>query len=146
VDLLSRSYTTQGFVTSNANQAKESSYHNWHLTNQFLPLIIEIFGCLHKYVDVFLHDCANVIWSLKGTKAPHLSILVIFFRQKISITLQKLKTFSILNWAIAISFAISWLSPLQDTPPITTTDLLQAVGFWHVNMADLPQAISYEHT
>jgi hypothetical protein len=28
VDLLSRSYTTQGFVTSNANQAKESSYHN----------------------------------------------------------------------------------------------------------------------
>jgi len=56
---------------------------------------------------VFLHDCANAIWSLKGTKAPHLSTLVICLRQKISITLQKLETFSILSQAIAISFAIS---------------------------------------
>jgi hypothetical protein len=44
----------QGFVVSNAAQAKERSYRNWHPTDQFLPLVIEVFDCLHKHVDVFL--------------------------------------------------------------------------------------------
>ncbi len=51
-----------------ATQVKERSYHNRHPINQFLPLIIEIFGCLHKHVDVFLHDYVNAIWNLKGIK------------------------------------------------------------------------------
>ncbi len=70
--LLPRSCAIQGFARSNAAQAKERNYHNQHPTNQFLPLAIEVFGCLHKHVDVFLHDCANAIWSLKRTKSPHL--------------------------------------------------------------------------
>jgi hypothetical protein len=67
-DLLPRSCTIQGFVASDVTQAKERSYCNQHPTNQFIPLVIEIFGCLHKHVNVFLHDCANAIWSLKGTR------------------------------------------------------------------------------
>jgi hypothetical protein len=47
-DLLSQSCTIQGFTTFDATQAKERSYHNQHPTNQFLPLTIEIFGCLHN--------------------------------------------------------------------------------------------------
>jgi hypothetical protein len=31
----------------------------------FLLLAIEVFGCLHKHADVFLHNYANAIWSLK---------------------------------------------------------------------------------
>jgi hypothetical protein len=59
-------------------QTKEQSYRNSHPTNQFLPLAMEIFGCLHKKVDVFLHNCANAIWSFKGQKNLPLSILVTF--------------------------------------------------------------------
>jgi hypothetical protein len=66
VDLLLQFYATQGFVTFDAAQAKEQNYRDWHLTDQFLPIIVEVFGCLHKHVDVFLHNCANVIWNLKG--------------------------------------------------------------------------------
>jgi hypothetical protein len=55
--LLPQSYITQGFANFNAIQAKEMNYCNQHPTNQFLPLVIEVFGCLHKHVDVFLHDC-----------------------------------------------------------------------------------------
>jgi hypothetical protein len=82
VDLLPQSCTTQRFATSNATQAKEKSYRNWHPIDQFRLLIIEIFGCLHKHVDVFLHHYANAIWSLKVTKSPHISTLVIFFVKK----------------------------------------------------------------
>jgi hypothetical protein len=48
VDLFFRSCTTQRFVTSDAAQTKEWNYCEWHPIDQFLPLIVEIFGCLHK--------------------------------------------------------------------------------------------------
>jgi len=128
-DLLPRSCTIQGFVASDVTQAKERSYCNQHPTNQFIPLVIEIFGCLHKHVNVFLHDCANAIWSLKGTKGFHLSTLVTFLRQKFLITLQRMQSPSILNRAIIIGLITSQLPPLQNTPPITMIDLLQVVGF-----------------
>jgi hypothetical protein len=47
-DLLLQSCATQGFTTSNAIQAKERSYRNRHLVDQFLPLVIEVFGCLQN--------------------------------------------------------------------------------------------------
>jgi hypothetical protein len=52
---------------------------------------------------------------------------------------------SILSRVIAIGVATSQLPPLQNTLLITMIDLLQAIDFWHVNMADLPQVVSYEH-
>jgi hypothetical protein len=85
--------TTQGFVTSDVTQAKEKNYHNRHPIDQFLPLAIEVFGCLHKHADVFLHNHANVIWNLKGTKSPHLFTLVTFLHWKVSITWQRCKCF-----------------------------------------------------
>jgi hypothetical protein len=78
---------------------------------------------------VFLYDCANAIWSLKGLKGPHLSILITFFHQKNSITLQRMQAFSILNWVIAVGQAPLNFHPLQDTPPIPTIDLLQVIDF-----------------
>ncbi len=90
VDLHPQSCTTQGFVASNVAQAKKRSYHDQHPANQFLPLVVEVFRCLHKQTDVFLHNCANAIWSLKGWKTPILLILDTFFQQKNSIILQEL--------------------------------------------------------
>jgi hypothetical protein len=46
--------------------------------NLFLPTAIEVCECLHKQVNVFLHNCVNTIWSLKGLEGSHLSILVTF--------------------------------------------------------------------
>jgi hypothetical protein len=84
-------------VTSNAAQTKKKSYYDQHPTSQFFLLTIEVFGCLHKQVNVFLHDYANAIWSLKWPKDPPLFVLVIFLFQKLSITLQKMQASSILN-------------------------------------------------
>jgi hypothetical protein len=52
---------------------------------------------------------------------------------------------SILSRAVVVGLATSRLPPLQNTPPITTADLLQTIGFWHINMVDLPQAVDYGH-
>jgi hypothetical protein len=61
-------------------QTKEWSYLDQHPTHQFLPLAIEVSGCLHKKADMFLHDCANAIWSLKEPEGFHISVLVTFFQ------------------------------------------------------------------
>jgi hypothetical protein len=87
--------------------AKEMSYRNQHLTDQFLPLAIVVFGCLHKLADVFLHDCTNAIWSLKGTKGLHLSTLVIFFIKKFK---SHYKDASILHLKLGGSRKLSYLS------------------------------------
>jgi hypothetical protein len=78
---------------------------------------------------VFLHNCANAIWSLKRPKGLFLSVLIIFLQQKNLITLQRLQASSILSRAIVVSLAISQLSPLKDTSPISTTNLLQVISF-----------------
>jgi hypothetical protein len=46
---------------------------------------------------------------------------------------------------IVVNLATSQLPPLQNTPPITMADLLQAVGFLHVNMVDLADVLNYGH-
>jgi hypothetical protein len=97
VDLFCRFCFTQGFVASKAVQAKQKSYHNQHPTNHFLPLVIEVFGCLNKQANVFLHGCANAMWDFKRPKGPPLFVLVTFFHKKISITLQRIQASFILS-------------------------------------------------
>ncbi len=53
------------------------SYCDQHLASQFLPLVVEVFGCLHKHVDMFLRNCAKAIRSLEGPKGPPSFVLVI---------------------------------------------------------------------
>jgi hypothetical protein len=72
---------------------------------------------------------ANAIWSLKGPKGPIIFVLVIFLYQNFFVTLQKMQAYSILSWVVTIRLTTSQLPTLQDTPPITANDILQAVDF-----------------
>jgi hypothetical protein len=56
-----------------------------------------------------------------------------------------MQTSSFIDQTIVVSSTTSQLSPLQDTPPIATADLLQAIDFLHENIANLLQAINYGH-
>ncbi len=80
-------------------------------------------------MNVFLHNCANAIWNLKGPKSLPLYILVTFLWQINSITLQRLQASSILNQAIVVSLTTSQLPPLQNTFPISRTNLLPVADF-----------------
>ncbi len=40
-------------------QENIASYCDQHLEDDFIPLIVEIFGCLHYKVDNFFHQCAT---------------------------------------------------------------------------------------
>ncbi len=68
----------------------KKSYHNQHPIDQCLLLAIEVFGCLYKQVDMFLHDCANAMWNFETPKDFSSICLDYFFPQKFSITLQRM--------------------------------------------------------
>jgi hypothetical protein len=61
------------------NSSQGPCYYNRHLTNQFLPLAIEVFDCLDKHANVFLHNCVNAIWSLKWIEGLHFLPWSLFF-------------------------------------------------------------------
>jgi hypothetical protein len=60
-NLFFRFCTTKGFVAFDATQTKKWNYCNEHNVDQFIPLTMEIFQCLHKQVDMLLHNCPNAI-------------------------------------------------------------------------------------
>jgi hypothetical protein len=85
------------------------AYNSTNLPN--LSIIFPSFLHNTLYMRYFVaytktHDCANVIWSLKGIENPHLSTLVTFFRQKVSITLQRMQTSFVLSQVVTIGLTI----------------------------------------
>jgi hypothetical protein len=87
---------------------------------------------------VFLHNYANAIWNLKGREGSHFLLLSFFFINFFDHIAKDVSIFH-LKLVVAISLATSPLSPLQDTPLIPTTNLLQVIGF------NLPQVVDYGH-
>jgi hypothetical protein len=67
--LLPRSWATQRFVTLNTTQAKERSYCDQHTIDQFLFLGIDVFGHLHKQVDIFYMIVPMPFRTWKGQRA-----------------------------------------------------------------------------
>jgi hypothetical protein len=106
-NLLRQCCTTWGFVASKTTKAKKKSYRDQHPIDHFIPLTIEVFGCLNKQVDVFSHNYANAMWNFKGPLDLPIYVLVSFFDKKISITLQRMQASSILNWTIAVGLTTS---------------------------------------
>ncbi len=94
------------------------------LIDQVLPLASEVFGCLHKQVDSVFTQLCQCHLELEKVRRFHLFVWVKFFRQKKSITLQKMQASSILSWEVVVGLATFGLSPLQDTPSITMANLL----------------------
>jgi hypothetical protein len=111
-----------------SKSSKERNYCDQHPTNHFFPLTIEVFGCLDKQDDVFLHDCANAMWNFKGQEGPPLFVLVTFFNKRILIKLQKMQAFFILSRAVVVGVITYQLPPLRDAPFITTANLEHVIN------------------
>jgi hypothetical protein len=97
-------------------------------------LTMEVFGCLHNQVDVYLHNCANAISSLKGPNGPPFLSWLFFFDKKFQSHYKGCKHLP----------STSQFPPLHDTSPISTIDFITNGQFfiWK-NMADLLQAVDF---
>jgi len=78
-------------------QVEVVSYCDKHLDNDFISLAIEILVCLHQHADDFFHQCVNMTWSTKGSRGPLLLIIRSFYKQGVSIALQRVQSPTILH-------------------------------------------------
>ncbi len=127
VDLVSQTTSFHRVVTKMVTQAKEGFYHNQHPINTFFSLTIEVFGCIHQQAYDFLHRCASMAWSPKGTNGLPLIILLAFYRWKMSIALQKVRIAFILRHIIIASEGSSRFTGLSSFSSLSS-DLLVAIG------------------
>jgi len=144
-NLFPQSCAIQELKIFNVAQAKERRYRDQHLIDQFFPWAIEIFEYLHKQADVFLHDRANAIWSLKGPKGL-IFLSWFFFGSKTFNHI--IKDASTIHVKLGNSYRPSYF--LTSTPSRHTSHHhgrpIASGGFltWR-NMANLLQAVSFWH-
>jgi hypothetical protein len=75
-------------------------------------------------VDKFLYQCANMTWGTHGIKSPPLSILCTFYRQKVSVGLQRVQVFSILRHVVVVGEVSLRLGILLRGPPLSVFDIV----------------------
>ncbi len=73
---------SHGVVVTLVAQVKEGLYHDYYLTDVFLPIAIEVFGCLHQHVDNFFHQCVNMTWIAKDIGGLPLLVLFPFYKHR----------------------------------------------------------------
>ncbi len=71
----------------NNHDLGEGKFLSWSIFNMFLLLDVEVFKYFHQQVDKFFHQCANMMWEVKGIVSPCLLVLHTLSRQKVSMTL-----------------------------------------------------------
>jgi hypothetical protein len=79
-------------------------------------------------VNGFFHRCANMAWGMTGIKAPPLSVLRSFYKQKVLVMLQRAQMVSILKCDVTIGEGSFRLGVLSWGPPLSLFDMLLVPG------------------
>ncbi len=67
-----------------------------------------------------------MMWGVKGTRGPTLSVLCAFHRQRVLVTLQCAWVVFILRCVVAVDEGMSRLGILSEGPPLSLFDMLLA--------------------
>jgi hypothetical protein len=91
-NFISQVISSWGMIATIATQAKVISYCDQHFEDDFITLVVEIFGCLQQQMETFFYQCANRSCVTKNFRGI-LSILCSFYKQRILIALHRIFQF-----------------------------------------------------
>ena len=76
-------------ATTHAERRKETRYRNCAAGTNFIPFVLETYAALSDRSDRFLVECATLAsWECARAR-PSISLLCTWFRQRVSIALQR---------------------------------------------------------
>lgn len=107
--ILAQVSSTQDFCSIKSNTNKRmKSLKSPQTRNQFLPLAIAVFYCLHKEANDSLQDwannvCANTMWQMKNLEGPYSQSSP----PTLSKGFQKLQASTISSWKIGMGLTTS---------------------------------------
>ncbi len=116
------SMTTTHWATV-ATQDKEWSYTKWVLRNDFIPLAIKTYNCLHPHFGYFLSSCVHASIACHQQTSLVPSMLIFYFKQQMSIAFQRAQAITIFQQVATLSHNSSSLPHILTNAPASLIDL-----------------------
>ena len=88
-DLVERALKTDLVAATDAERRKETHYRDRAAGTKFMPFALETYSALSNRSDRFLVECATLASRESAGSGPSISLLCTWFRQRVSIALQR---------------------------------------------------------
>ena len=127
-DLVERAARHALVAASDAERRKEAHYRDRAAGTKFVPFALETYGALSDRSDRFL-ECATLASRESSGSGPSISLLCTWFRQRVSIALQRSLTHAIHARTLRLEQSMVLLPPPPPRAPLSSSDLLIAASF-----------------
>ena len=115
--------------TINLNHIQETHYRDGAAGTKFVPFALETCGALSDRSDGFLVECATVASRDCAGSRPSISLLCTWFRQRVSIALQRWLAHAIHARTLRLEQSMALLPPPPQRVPLFPSELHIVASF-----------------
>ena len=116
-------------AATDAERRKETHYHDCETITKFVPFALETYGALFNRSDRFVVECATLAYREGARLGPYISLLCTWFRQRVSIVLQRSLAHAIHARTLRLEQSMASLPPPPPRAPLSSSELLFVASF-----------------
>ena len=130
-DLVERAFRHDLVAATNAERRKEAHYRDRAARTKFVPFALETYCALSDRSNRFLVECATLASRESLGSGPSISLLCTWFRQRVSIALQRSLAHAIHARTLRLEQSMALLPPPPPRAPLSSSELLLVASFGH---------------
>ena len=128
-DLVERAARHDLVAATDAERRKETHYRDRAAGTKFVPFALETYGALSDRSDRFLVECATLASRESVGSGPSISLLCTWFRQRVSIALQRSLAHAIHARTLRLEQSMALLPPPPPRVPLSSSELHIVASF-----------------
>ena len=128
-DLVERAARKDLVAATNEERRKETHYRDRAVGTIFVPFALETYGALIDTSDRFLVECATLASRECGGSRSSISLLCTWFRQIVSIALQRSLAHTMHARTLRLEQSMALLPPSPLRTPLSTSKLFLVASF-----------------
>ena len=131
-DLVERAAKHDLVAATDAERRKETHHRDRAAGTKFLLFALETYGTLPNRSDRFLVECATLAFRESAGYGPSISLLSTWFRQRVSIALQRSLAYAIHARTLRLEQSTALLPPPPPRVPLSSSELQIVASFgWY---------------
>ena len=128
-DLVERAARHDLVAATDAERRKETHYRDRAARTKFVPFALETYGALSDRSDRFLVECATLASRECSGSGPSVSLLCTWFRQRVSIALQRSLAHAIHARTLRLEQSMALLPPPSPRALLSSSELRLVASF-----------------
>ena len=116
-------------AATDAERTKETHYRDRAPGTKFVPFAFETYGALPDRSDRFFIEYATLAFRECAGSVPSISLLCTWFRQRVSIELQRSLAHAIHARTLRLDQSMALLTPPQPRVPLSSSELHIVASF-----------------